>query len=326
MLGSTYVLPIKWSPDLDRAELAGYLERIAAWVEEVIVVDGSPEPEFVENARTWGSFTKHVRPNAEFRFLNGKVAGVTTGVHAARHENVVIADDDVRYDRSSLERVVALLEGAELVRPQNFFSRPMPWHAALDTSRSLLNRAFGGDFPGTLGIRRSFFVTMGGYDGNVLFENFELMRTVERHAGRVETPLDLYVCRLPPTTERFFSQRVRQAYDDFALPVRMGVWLATVPVVSGLLLARKVRWIAGLATAAVAVAETGRRKAGGSRVFPPVASLLAPLWLAERGVSSWLAVASRLRGGVRYGEVRIQAAANRTKVRRAAGLRFPRTP
>jgi hypothetical protein len=312
MLESTYVLPVKWSPDLDRADLATYLERIAGWVDEVIVVDGSAAEVFAENARAWGSFTKHLPPDAELRFLNGKVAGVTTGVRAARHEKVVIADDDVRYERANLGRMVARLGGAELVRPQNFFARPMPWHAALDTSRSLLNRAFGADFPGTLGIRRSFFVTMGGYDGDVLFENLELMRTVERHGGRVDVPLDLYVARVPPTTKRFFSQRVRQAYDDFALPVRMGVWLASVPVVSGLLLARKVRWVAGLVAVAVAVAETGRRKAGGRRVFTPIASLLAPLWLAERGVSAWLAVAGRLRGGVRYGEVRIRTAANRT--------------
>src|SRR4029079_2928969 len=113
--------------------------------------------------------------------------------------------------------------------PQNYFD-PLPWHARVDAARSLLNRVHSGDrelgsgdFPGTLGVRREAFVACGGYDGDVIFENLELMRTIEAAGGRVATPLDLYVRRLPPTTAHFISQRVRQAYDDFALPVRMAV-------------------------------------------------------------------------------------------------------
>ena len=40
---------------------------------------------------------------------------------------------------------------------------------------------------------------------------------------------------------------------------------------------------------------------GSRRVFPADTPLYAPLWVAERAVCSWLAVASRLTvGGVRY--------------------------
>ncbi|HVL65338.1 MAG TPA: glycosyltransferase family 2 protein [Actinomycetota bacterium] len=305
----TYVLPLKWSDDLDRDELARYLERLSTWADEVIVVDGSNDEEFANNARAWGSFVSHLRPDPVFGFLNGKVNGVTTGVLAATHEHVVIADDDVRYDEDALARVAALLEDADLVRPQNYFPPPMPWHATLDTARTLLNRAFGADFPGTFGVRRSFFDAMGGYDGDVLFENLELIRAVERHGGRVVAPLDLYVARLAPTTQRFVSQRVRQAYDDFALPLRMALWLAYVPAMAAVFLRRRSAAL-GLVAVPVAVAELGRRKAAGRRVFPAAASLCAPLWLAERGVSAWFAVVARARGGVRYGDRRLFRSAN----------------
>jgi hypothetical protein len=239
----------------------------------------------------------------------GKVNGVITGVRVASRPRVVIADDDVRYSESALRRAVALLGEADIVRPQNYFE-PLVWHARWDTARSLLNRVFSGDlarpsadFPGTLAVRRDSFLAAGAYDGDVMFENLELIRTIRAAGGRELAPLDLYVARRPPTARHFVSQRVRQAYDDFALPLRMAFFLALAPA---LILARRRPVTVGAAAAtAIAVAEAGRRRAGGRAVFPASGSLLAPLWLAERAVCSWLALGRRLRGGVRYGNSRI---------------------
>ena len=97
---------------------------------------------------------------------------------------MVIADDDVRYDEAALDAVRRLLDRAALVRPQNYFA-PLPWHACLDTARTLINRVTGGDWPGTFGVRRAALERTGGYDGNVLFENLEMVRTIKA-AGGVE--------------------------------------------------------------------------------------------------------------------------------------------
>lgn len=310
LLQMSYVLPLKWIGEGDHAELSGYLERLKDLVAEVIVVDGSEPGDFAVNAAMWRSFVRHMAPDTGLSFTNGKVLGATTGIWAARCEKIIVADDDVRYDRNALSRLEHMLDYADLVRPQNHFRPPMPWHAHWDTARTLLNRAAGADYPGTLALRRPLFLAMGGYDGNVLFENLELIRTVERNGGRVESPLDLYVERLTPTRARFLSQRVRQAYDDFALPCRMAVWLAVVPVTLWVACDRRWRSAACLAGGAVALAETGRRRASGPTVFPARASLLAPAWVLERGVCAWLAVLCRLRGGVAYGGARIKKAAN----------------
>jgi hypothetical protein len=64
---------------------------------------------------------------------------------------------------------------------------------------------------------------------------------------------------------------------------------------------RRTRSLAIGALATVAIAEVGRRRGDGTRVYPATASLLAPLWLAERALCSWVAVWYRLRkGGVPY--------------------------
>lgn len=328
MAGSTpqstsYVLPLRWTEPGPIGELADYLRGIAGEVGEILVVDGSPRPLFAEHAEALRGLARHLPPALDLRFQMGKVNGVITGVRECSGERVVLADDDVRYEPPALRRVVALLDEADLVRPQNYFD-DLPWHARWDTARTLLNRVFTGDpefpvgdFPGTLAVRRSSFLAAGAYDGDVLFENLELMRTLRAAGGAVKTPLDLYVARRPPTAAHFFSQRVRQAYDDFAIPGRMAFFLAVLPLLTWELatIARapghrpRRRRLAAAAITLAAAAELGRRRADGADRFPASSSLLAPAWAVERSLCSWLAVAARRRGGVRYGEVRLSRSA-----------------
>jgi hypothetical protein len=305
----SYVLPILSRDERGLEELTGYLRWLASLV-EVIVIDDSTPAVFERHRRDWDGVVHHRRSHDDLRFISGKVNAVVSGIREASYDRVILADDDVRYDEAALAGMSRLLDAAELVRPQNYYS-PMPWHARWDTARSLINRAVSHDYPGTLGVRRAFFLDMGGYDGDVLFENLELMRTVTAAGGRMVASRDLLVRRLPPTTSHFWSQRVRQAYDDFALPGRMAAALALLPGLALVPPRRRAVAATGVALAAVALAEAGRRRGSGPRVFPPSASLFAPAWVAERAVCSWLAVASRLRhGGVRYGGVVMRRSAS----------------
>jgi hypothetical protein len=145
---------------------------------------------------------------------------------------------------------------------------------------------------------------------------------VRAAGGRVITPLDLYVVRRPPTTGKFWSQRVRQAYDEFAQPPRLALALAVVPGLAFLVARsrrspRARRWLAGATAGVMIAAEFGRRRAGGRYVFPVSASLLAPVWAIERGVCVWLALAVRLRlGGCPYAGRLVRRAANPQRVLR----------
>ena len=323
----TYVLPLRCSACHDGAhdELTAYLYGLADRA-TVVVADGSPWREFARHGRVFGPDVRHLPLDPDVAgFANGKVAGVTTGVRAAPTERVVVADDDVRYTASSLDAVVRALDEADLVVPQNVFPREaQPWHARWDGARSLVNRAVGTDFPGTLAIRRSAFLSAGGeYAGDVLFENLELMRTVAASGGRVAVRRDLAVVRLPPTGRRFWEQRVRQAYDEFARPWRMVAFLAIAP---GLVaVSRRARWAPVTAAAAtIALAEIGRRQDGGTKMFPVGTSLFAPAWVAERALCSWVALASRLvRGGVDYRGRKLRRSATPMRLLRDRHARAP---
>jgi hypothetical protein len=310
----SYVLPIKWDEHQQIDELTAYLEYISPNT-DLIIVDGSGSAAFEKHKHAWSALGTHIAPHAQFQFLNGKVNGVLTGLAKAKYPHVIIADDDVRYTLAQLLEIDQLLLDNQLIIPQNYFD-PCPWHAQWDTSRSLLNLALVHDYPGTLAIQRDFILSTGGYDGNVLFENLELIRTVKAGKGRVLQRSDLCIRRLPPSAKHFWSQRVRQAYDDYAQPPRLLFFILLVPALMAL--ASYSFWLPLIpALAAILVAEAGRRKYNGAHLFPASCSLFAPVWLLERGICTWLAVFHRLvKGGVVYsGSIITNAANSISKIR-----------
>ncbi|WP_306898898.1 glycosyltransferase [Arthrobacter sp. B1I2] len=330
-----YILPLRWTDDSGLADLSGYLRHLVDWI-PVTVVDGSGPGLFEHHRAAFPAAVRHIRPDphasVDHREAgcagNGKVAGVMAGVRASSAESLVIADDDVRYTREALAAVVHHLESADVVRPQNYFA-PCPWHARWDTARTLLNRAWSADWPGTLGVRRSALLATGGYEG-VLFENLELVRTIKAAGGGERILPDLFVARRPPTARHFLRQRVRQAYDDFAQPRRLAAELALLPATcaAAFLPARMRRAVLpALAGAAVACAEIGRRRHNGTAVFPASAAWLAPLWALERAVCAWLALAFRMGGGIPYAGSRIRTAAHsEAELRRRHSGKLPQSP
>jgi hypothetical protein len=309
-----YLLPLKAAPEDDLRELGDYVRELTQHL-RVLVVDGSDETSFTAHAALFGG-ARHVRPDPRQACANGKVAGVRTGFTLCPDDTVVIADDDVRYRPEQLRALERLLREADLVSPQNVYE-PMTWTAWLDTARMLLNRTLpSGDFPGTLALRLTDELRSTGYDGAVLFENLELIRTVRAAGGRVLAARGVFVARRPPTGRHFLGQRIRQAYDSQAQPLRCAAELALAPLfVAGL---RRPRLLAALVGAVLAAAECGRRRAGGRAHFPAAAVLLAPVWLSERAVCSWLALGQRvLLGGTRYSSGRIRIAASSPRQLRA---------
>lgn len=93
--------------------------REAARATTGLVLD---RPRYVARVRSGPASVEHVRPEP-WPGRNGTVAGVMTSVRRAREERIVVAADDVRHTRQTVERGVGLLGRAEAVRPQNYYLR-----------------------------------------------------------------------------------------------------------------------------------------------------------------------------------------------------------
>jgi len=308
----TYVVPFKRldATTEELARMAADFDVVATAGFEVVVADGSPPAAFARHAAAFAGRCRHLPLDPCWRFANGKVNGVLTGVGAATTERIVLADDDIAYDAITLERVRRALDDADLVVPQNFF-RPLPWWARIETGRILLNRACrpAGDYPGTFALRRSTFTRIGPYDGDVLFENEELRRHFLRHGTRVRHARGLFVARRPPTLAKWREQRLRQAYEDLDDVGKTAAFVLVLPVAVLLVVLSGVVALglyAGLLTAAVVALAWRGRGDGAQRVMPATLCLWAPLWVLERAVSVHRALFARVvRGGCAYGGRRI---------------------
>jgi hypothetical protein len=308
-MNATYVLPVRLPDGQPIEELAAYIRSFSG--AEMVVVDGSGPEIFGALQASLAGCAIHVPPDPSIKGRNGKARGLLTGLQIARHDKIVVADDDVRYDGLTLAKLIGCLDRWDVVRPQNYF-HPTPWHAVIDSARSLINRALDGDWPGTLAFRKSALPK--GYNADVLFENLELVRTIRRRGGRELVARDIFVARRPPTARHFWHQRVRQAYDEFARPTRLVVALSLLPTLAVAMTRRNFGVVAMLVLVPVFIAGAGRARNSAHRYFSWLSVAAAPLWVLERACSSWLALFARvLLGGMRYGDTVITAAATPNK-------------
>lgn len=302
----TYLLPIRRvALDEQEAEsLRRYFEQLIAAGCELLVVDGSPEEIFVQHRHFWSGVCRHEQVDRSFGYLNDKVNGVHTGVGFASHEKIILADDDVRYAAAKVQEICQLLDHFEVVRPQNFL-RPLPWWARMEAARMLINRATlsAADYPGTCAFRKSAMLRVGHYDGDVLFDNEEMIRHFARRQASICYANDLFVEKRAPKLRKWLEQRPRQAYEDFPLRTKTAIFCAIPLLLLAALIAGQVVVALGaLIVLPVALAAAGRARGNAANVFPVAIPFFAPLWAVERSLSTyWALWWCVMRGGYPFG-------------------------
>lgn len=307
---ATYLLPIR-RVRLDQLEvkrLADYFKLLRLAGCEVLIVDGSPPSIFQEHKKSWQSFARHLAPDPKYTYMNGKVNGVHTGVASASCERIILADDDIRYTAGDVKRMCHLLDRYEMVRPQNFIN-PLPLWARLETARILLNRGVlrAGDYPGTCGFRRSTMYRVGPYDGDVLFDNEEIVRHFALQRASIKYALDFFILKRPSTFAKWLEQRPRQAYEDFVMRGKTAAFLSVLPITFALSYITTARagfiFLAAISLISILLSSRGLLRDRAYRFFSPVSALYSPLWILERSISVYWAVYWRVRyGGYPFGQ------------------------
>jgi hypothetical protein len=223
-------------------------------------------------------------------------------------ERIVLADDDIRYTAEDIARACELLEHHEMLRPQNYL-RPLPWWARLEGGRMLINRGVlrTGDYPGTCAFRRSTCLSVGHYDGDVLFDNEEIVRHFVLSGADVCYARDFFILKRPPTWRKWMEQRPRQAYEDFVMRAKTALFMSLLPlaIVFWLLAGARAMlgFVAVVSICAVLLALRGLWRDGAYKFFPAYLIFYAPLWVLERALSSYWALYWRVtRGGYPFGD------------------------
>jgi hypothetical protein len=147
---------------------------------------------------------------------------------------------------------------------------------------------------------------VGPYDGDVLFDNEEIVRHFAVNGADVKYALDFFILKLPATLTKWLEQRPRQAYEDFVMRAKTAFFLSVLPVSLGLSFLVNVRtavlFLAVLALLSVLLSSRGMLRNAAYRFFPVSSPLFAPLWIFERSLSVYSALYWRARyGGYPFG-------------------------
>jgi hypothetical protein len=218
-----------------------------------------------------------------------------------------VADDDIRYTAANIRAIMHLLEGNDVVRPQNFFD-PLPWWAKMEAARMLINRALlpAADYPGTCAFRRERMLAAGRYDGDVLFDNEEIIRHLAQDGCSVAYANDLFVHKCPPTFWKWTEQRPRQAYEDFGMRLKTTLFflLPALSLLTGALFGTRglIGFCAAVSLLGTLIAARGRARGQARHFFPVHCCFFAGLWIVERTASTyWAAYWYITRGGYPFG-------------------------
>ena len=305
----TYLLTIRRAA-FDAAEaddFKTYFDALTDAGAEVLVIDGSPPEVFARNADAWRDLCRHESVDSQHKYSNGKVNGIHTGVALAEHNRIILADDDIRYTAENVRRMADLLGEFDMVRPQNYF-RPTPFWARMESARMLINRAFigEGDYSGTLGVTREAMNRVGHYDGDVLFDNEEIVRHFRFKGAKINYARDFFIQKLPATFEKWIEQRPRQAYEDFVMHAKTVFFLAlpldfilTWFIAGG---AWALAYVLLIVFGSIFTAARGLSD-GALRYYSPLTIFYAPLWIVERSFSTyWAFYWYFTRGGYPFGD------------------------
>jgi hypothetical protein len=147
---------------------------------------------------------------------------------------------------------------------------------------------------------------VGHYDGDVLFDNEEIVRHFILKGASVCHANDFFILKRPPSLAKWREQRPRQAYEDFVMRAKTLAFMAALPLTIVAAVAGGIEGLVAYALAIAAVAmvlaERGRRGVA-RRFFPARVTLHAPLWVLERSVSVYWALYWRVRyGGYPFGD------------------------
>ena len=157
------------------------------------------------------------------------------------------------------------------------------------------------DYSGTCAFRRSTILNAGEYDGDVLFDNEEIIRHFARRGSRICYANNFFIHKRPPKFRKWLEQRPRQAYEDFGLRFKTILFASLLPIALALALI-DIRYMS-IFLLSILLAAIGWARGNARKYFPFNICFFAPFWIFERALSTYWAFSWFLtRGGYPFGD------------------------
>lgn len=311
--GISIVIPIKVA---SLASLAGLRECLAKLLAhsfpfevEIIIADESPkgvfaaiDAWFLHEARV-----AHICPRREIRTgKNDKLNGIYDALNFVNYDYVVLVDDHYRLSVSNLDQVISLFGEYDCFKCMVNFDQ-MKITSLVDVCGIFIINLLHPykQFCGHLCFNSQTIKEIGFPSRDMLFDELGMELQFRKHEKKVHFAGNIFLNAVQKITwKRFFEQRLRYAYENFAFPFRFTLFLAILPLIFACAAhagtAAALGLVALMTFAVMGLCLVGQIKYRQGQ-FPIWTFLLSPIWFWFYPFTTWMAVVYRLRGGVSFG-------------------------
>jgi len=147
---------------------------------------------------------------------------------------------------------------------------------------------------------------VGHYDGDVLFDNEEIVRHFALQGANIKYARDFFILKRPPSFTKWLEQRPRQAYEDFVMRAKTVAFLSVLPLVLALgfvSVGAAMSFVIAISLVALLLCYRGLLSDRAYKFFPLSSPLYSLLWVFERSLSVYWALYWRARyGGYPFGQ------------------------
>lgn len=310
--GMSIVIPIKVS---SLTSLAGLRECLAKLLShpfpfelEVIITDESPDDVF---AAIDGWFqheprVTHICPRDECRTgRNDKLNGIYDAMNHVSYDYIVLVDDHYRLSVDNLDQILSLFGEYDCFKCMVDFDQTRISSLVDVCGIFIINMLHPyRQFCGHLCFNLQTIKEIGFPSRDMLFDELGMELQFRKHQKKVHFADKIFFEAVQKISwKRFFEQRLRYAYENFAFPLRFSLFLCVLPLILACALIGKsfaIGFIVLLTLAVVCLGLVGQIKYRQGR-FPVWTFLLSPVWFWFYPFTTWLAIVYRLRGGVKFG-------------------------
>ncbi|MGW5955902.1 glycosyltransferase [Bacillus mycoides] len=313
------VIPVKLKLDEHIMEFVNHTISLAKDIQnedvQIVVADESNDYTFNfinSYFHTINNIT-HFVPSTNLRTgANDKLNGIYAALDYVKYDKILLVDDHFRITKETVKSIYKYFDKYDCFKTMPKFNKH-PFSVLVDMCGMFVVNIIDSkkQYCGHLAFRKEHINKFGFPSRDALFDELALEFHLREHNCSVGFVKDVALEAVQEISfGKFLEQRVRYAYENFALPLRFTFFSLILPLLIVLFTINvnlAIIAFMGLTLGVTLLAFVGQLIYGAS-LAPWYTFLLTPIWFWFYPITTWIALYKYFTGGVMFGGRKIRRA------------------
>ncbi|MDY7989860.1 hypothetical protein UY286_04925 [Paenibacillus polymyxa] len=314
------VIPIKVKKETNLDGFITYIKNISNSLVnddvQIVISDGS-NLEIASKLHGDLAYLKnvtHFMLEEEYRTgRNDKLNGIYAALKVSKFDNILLIDDHFRITRATLFSLSRYYLIYDLFKTMPKFEK-YPVSALIDLCGIYIINLmdYRKQYCGHLAFKKSLYMKVGFPDRDGLFDEFIMEEKLREYNFSIGFVRDVAIEAVQENSvNKFFEQRIRYAYENFAFPLRTALFLTILPLTLLLFLSNyimAIKFIVAISITTITVAGIGQLIYNREAKAPKFTFLFGVFWFWFYPFTTWIALFKFFSGGVYFGNRKIKRA------------------